>query len=495
MGSRLVSAFLPLLVASVMVAAEPSLSEKINQAAVSFEDKQDKEFKPVEASLERWRKSRLQTAIKDIHELMTSAAPADKPYLAYNLLSVSPRNKDARAVFTGIGLPAPFDEKGQRVPDAKVPTCRNRALVEKVSAMRYPPFSAVAEVISPKSPAVQGYWKRQRAGLDDLRKKMVEYAQQGEAATAFQVLAFYWPNAKEVVSYYAGVNKPVPRQRTWFPSVDRYLLDNGLAGIDCLDVQYNKPTAGSPPSLGDRGAATFAGRTTWDFSENLRNCRVEGMFTTTGDSTFTVLDDKGSGARLVASAKQVELFSVTNSKATSLAKVALEEDLATAPTPVQLEVRGKYVAALVGGILVCSANLPAELAFRHFELTPGGLTAQQLRVRYLGDLNETEDLLAELPAKPPMPTEEPWLAERKKQLEKPVTFKFDDTPVEEVVTLLAQLSGVKITMDEKAETLKNLPVTLNGKDLKFSSALDWLQRVSDLSWKPTADGVQMTWAK
>lgn len=495
MTSRLVSAFLPLLIASVVVAAEPSLSEKINQAAVAFEEKQDKEFKPVEASLERWRKSRLQTAIKDIHELMTSAAPADKPYLAYHLLSVSPRHKDARAVFTGIGLPVPFDEKGQRVADAKVPTCRNRALVEKVSAMRYPPFSAVAEVISPKSPAVQGYWKRQRSGLDDLRKKMVEYAQQGEAATAFQVLAYYWPNAKEVVSYFAGVNKPIPRQRTWFPSVDRYLLDNGLAGLDCLDAQYTRPTIGSPPSLGDRGAATFFGQTAWDFSENLRNCRVEGIFTSTGSSAFTVLDGKDSGARLVASAKQVEVFAVTNGKATSLAKVALEEDLATSPTPVQLEVRGKYVAAMVGGILVCSGNLPAELAFRRFELTPAGLTAQQLRVRYLGDLNETEDLLAELPAKPPMPTEEPWLAERKKQLEKPVSFKFDDTPVEEVLSLLAQLSGVKITMDEKAETLKNLPVTLDGKDLKLSSALDWLQRVSDLSWKATADGVQMTWAK
>jgi hypothetical protein len=298
-----------------------------------------------------------------------------------------------------------------------------------------------------------------------------------------------------VVSYFAGVNKPVPRQRTWFPSVDRYLLDNGLAGLDCLDIQYTKPTAGSPPSLGDRGAATFAGRTAWDFSENLRNCRVEGVFTTTGDSTFTVLDARESGARLVASAKQVELFAVTDGKATSLAKVALEEDLSAGPTPVQLEVRGKYVAALVGGILVCSGDLPAELAFRRFELTPGGLTAQQLRVRYLGDLNDTEDLLAELPAKPPMPTEEPWLAERKKQLDKPISFKFDDTPVEEVITLLAQLSGVKITMDEKAETLKNLPVTLDGKDLKLSSALDWLQRVSDLSWKPTSDGVQMTWAK
>ena len=74
--------FFPLLLASLALnlsAAEPSLSEKINQAAVEFEEKQDKEFKPVEASLERWRKTRLQTAVKDINDLMTKAAPADKP--------------------------------------------------------------------------------------------------------------------------------------------------------------------------------------------------------------------------------------------------------------------------------------------------------------------------------------------------------------------------------------------------------------------------------
>jgi hypothetical protein len=158
-----------------------------------------------------------------------------------------------------------------------------------------------------------------------------------------------------------------------------------------------------------------------------------------------------------------------------------------------LEVRGAFVAALVGGIQVASADLPSDHAYIRFIVDPKGLTAHQLRVRFLGDLPETDDLLAELPAKPP--AEEPWMADRKKQLDKPVTFKFEDTSVEEVVTLLAQLSGVKIDLDAKAETLKNLPVTLDGKDLKLSSALDWLQRVTDLSWKSTAEGVQLTWSK
>jgi hypothetical protein len=57
------------------------------------------------------------------------------------------------------------------------------------------------------------------------------------------------------------------------------------------------------------------------------------------------------------------------------------------------------------------------------------------------------------------------------------------------------LASVKITLDSKAETLKSIPVTLQGKELKLTSALDWLHRVSDLSWQSTVDGIQLTWKK
>ena len=76
-----------------------------------------------------------------------------------------------------------------------------------------------------------------------------------------------------------------------------------------------------------------------------------------------------------------------------------------------------------------------------------------------------------------------------------MSFKFDDTTLDEAVAFLAQVSGVKITMDAKAETLKTLPVTLAGNDMKLQSALEWIQRVSDLSWQPTADGIAITWNK
>ena len=481
----------------VLLAAEISVSERINQAAVSFEGKQDRDFMPVAESLERWRISKIKTAIKDLGILLDKASPADKPYLAYHLLSVSPRHKPARDFFTSLGIPAPFDEKGQRISGAIIPVCQNRALVDQVANLRYPPFSAVAEVVSPKSPAVQSYWKRQKIALDQLRDQLVGFAQQGEASNSFQVLAYYWPGAKESVAYYSSQRKEIPRQRTWFTSVDRYLLDHGLAGIDCLDTRMFKPSSGSEPSVGEKGQGSrFTGTASWDFMENVRNCRIEGVFSSTGDSSFSVQDGEGAGARLMVHGKTIELQALGKGRPTTLIKVDVEQDISSLPFPVQLEVRGRFVAALVGGIQVCQAELPADYAFKRVTINPVGLVAQQMRVRYLGELEDTEKLLAAAPLKPvEPPPADPWLAERKQQLDRPVSFRFEETSVEEVVTLLSQLSGMKIELDAKAETLKNLPVTLDGKDLKLSSALDWLQRVSDLSWKPTATGVALTWSK
>ena len=474
--------------------AEKSLSERVNQAAMAFEERQDREFKPVAASLETWRKNRLTAAGNTINDLLSVATPADKPFLAYHLLSINPRHKNARAVFTGLEIPTPFDEVGKPTPEAKIPTSNNRIAIEKVSSFRYPPFSAVAEAGSPKAPAVASYWRQQNGALKDLRKKLLDYAEKGEAANAYQVLAFYWPNAKEVVSYYASINRPIPRQRTWFSGVDRYLLDNGLAGLDCLDTKYTKPSSGALPTIGVGGVATLSGPCEWTFSENLRNCRVEGLLKAKEKISFTVLDNAGSGACMAISGKQIELFAVTNSAPRSLVKTMIEDDFASASVPIQFEVRGTLLFGLIGGVQVCSAELPSDHAYSRFQITPGSdLIVQHLRVRYLNDL--AKDLLGNPQVKQLIETAEPWLAERKKQLDKSVTFTFEDTSIEEAVTMLSQLTGVKITLDSRAETLKNIPVTLNGKELKLASALDWLHRVSDLSWKSTADGIRLTWDK
>ena len=77
----------------------------------------------------------------------------------------------------------------------------------------------------------------------------------------------------------------------------------------------------------------------------------------------------------------------------------------------------------------------------------------------------------------------------------PVTFRFEDTSVEEVAALLAKLGGAPITFDDKADPLKSLPVTFSGTDMKLRAALDWLGRVSDITYVPTAEGITLTWKK
>ncbi len=478
-------------------AGEASLSEQINQAAIDFDEQQAQAFKNVADSLDRWRKVKYRKAANELADLFTKAVAGDKAFIAYHLLGVDPKHKAARQHFVAAGEPAPIDEQGKPVPGVKPPTTTNRTLAEKVATLRYPPFSEVAEVISPKAPTVQGYWKRQRAGLEKLREQLLSFANKGERAAAFQVFAYYWPDHKDVVGYYSSTGKPVPRQRTWFPNVDRYLLDNGLAGIDCLDTRV-RPSSGAGAQGGDKGkGATLDGASTWDFTEFIRNCRVEGLFTAKTSTSFTITDASGKGAVLVLGGGKALLQSIEGGKATTLAEADLGADLATAPVPVQFEVHGRSLAALVGGVEVCAAELTGDIAYKRVTLRAGGVTAQLLRVRYLGEKPDSaEDLLGDV-AKAPIakPAEESWLAERKKQLDKAISFKFDDTSVEEVVALLAQLGGVKIGFDSKAETLKNLPVTLAGKDMKLTSALDWLQRVTDISWQPTADGVQLTWNK
>jgi hypothetical protein len=479
--------------------AEASVAEQISQAASRFEEQQTRDFKPVGESLDRWRRSKYRAAAKELAELFDKAAPADKSFIAYHVLSVDPKNKPARALFVAAGIPAPFDEKGVRLPEFKSPACRNRQLVDKVANLKYPPFGDVAEVVSPKSPTVQSYWKRQRSGLEDLRKQMIGYAEKGQAPTAYQMLAFYWPGAKEVVTYFSTTGKPVPRQRTWFPDVDRYLLDHELAGIDCLDAR-TKPNAGPEPIVAADKSAAFNGRSSWDFMEFLRNCRIEGNFTAREDSTFAIVDAAGKGASLtVKGGKQIIVNHLDGGKATMLAEAALEQDLSSSPYPLQFEVRGRKLSAQVAGVPVLTAELPADYAYKRVTVDGHGLTAQQLRVRFLADkIESADDLLAsaDLPKTPVAKApEEAWRAERQKQLDRPVTFKFDDTTLDDAVAFLAQVSGVKITMDAKAETLKTLPVTLVGNDMKLQSALEWLQRVSDLAWQPTADGITLTWNK
>lgn len=474
-------------------APAPGLSEQINQAAQQFEQEQERAFKPAGSSIESWRRLKRHNALKELVDLFDKADASDKPFAAYQVLSLDPQNKPARSLLTSDGQSAPFSEQGVRQNEVKAPSCANRALIEKVAGLLYPPFSEVAEVVGRKSPSVQSYWKSQASGLADLRKRLLALAAKGEPGNAYQVLAYYWPTCKEVVTYYSSTGKPVPRQRTWFPCVDRYLLDHELAGVDCLDTRIFKPSSGPEPSGGDKGSgSTLSGTSSWDFMEKLRNCRVETAITVHGQNDFAVVDGNGRGACLSIRGKQLVLDQVEGDRHTKLKEATLDLDPESVPLAVQLEVHGKEVTAMIGGAMVASGELSSEYAYARFTIHANGLVAQQLRVRFLADLKDDGLLATKVE---PKPADEPWRAERLKQLDRPVSFKFDDTPVEEAISALSQLTGVKFTFDSKADTLKNLPVTLSGKDMKLQSALEWLTRVTDIGYAPTADGVALTWNK
>ncbi len=469
--------------------AAESVSERIDQAAKAFEDGQDREFKSISESLDRWRAAKRVTAQRELLDLFDKASAADKPFVAYHLLSLAPRHKAARELFAKANQPAPFTESGAPVAGAVVPLCQDAATIAKVDALENPPFSEVAKAVSPKGGVIGGvkiYWDNQFKALGTLRTTLGAYAAKGQETLVYPMLAYYWPDAKEVVAFYRGQNKAVPRQREWLPPLDRYLLEHELAGIDCLDKRF-KPEAGGTPQV-NGGVANFSGTTAWRFPQNLRNCRIEGVFTiAAAEQRFTIADAGGRGVTLAVAGRHLHLSEGGGLDATT----DLDRDIAN--LPMQLEVRGKLAVARVAGVAVLSGELGSEHAWRTATVTASDLTATVLRVRYLGEVPEgRDDLVA---AKPVKPATDPWVAERDKQLDKPVTFRFEDTSVEEVAALLAKLGGAPITFDDKADPLKSLPVTFSGTDMKLRAALDWLGRVSDLSYVPTAEGITLTWKK
>lgn len=484
----LLSAFLGLAM------AEEGLNARIETAVKAFEDQVGQDFAPVERWLDQWRQRRRSLALQELTTLLAKAADEDKPYVAYHLLAGNPRHKQARAVFAELGTAAPFDEKGVPAAGWTIPACRNPDLVERISASAYPPFGVVSEAVY--APNVKAYYKRTAEQLGRLKATLIDLAKAGtaeaSAAAVFPILSYYHPEAIEVRMHFGSKGRPVPRQRVWFNPVDRWLLDRELAGIDCLDARI-KPLSGSVRIPGKGQPAQLQGTTTWGFPEYLRSCRIEGVLSSPGGASLTLADDHGRGATLAIAPKRLVL-TATGAKA-PLGEFPLDIDLAAAAAPVQLEARGSAITVRVGGLVVGGGTLPAPVAF-HRATVVGPLTAPQLRVRYLAEVQEAPgDAIAKPVAKPETPAEPAWMADRRKDLDKPLTFDFSDTPIEEVVGMLGRLTGTSFTLDESAATLKSLPISLTGSDMPLRTAIDWVTRFSGLEAVPQADGFRFTWKK
>jgi hypothetical protein len=475
--------------------APASGTDRANTAVYKFETSMERDFSPIARSLDRWRSNRQRIAIKDMFEQMQKASPEDALYIAYQILALSPTHKAARKVFTTNKLPFPFDDRGKRAPDATVPACDNREVISKCASLSYPPFEVVREAIDMKSSTVSSYWKQQRTAMNELKATLLDILKQdgSQAPIVYPMLAYYHPEAKEVQSYYSAQGKSVPRQRIWFNPVDRYLLDHELAGIDCLSTP---PVAGGVPPKSGNGSAITRDYS-WTFPEYLRNCRIEAAVSAANNCSFSIADDHNRGVAIsLLNGHDVRIDHVSGGAPQAITQKHIDRDLGNAPSIMKIEIRGRQITMAVDGVPVATAELPADYAYKKFTVVASNLVAQHLRVRYLSDnpmiIEEGEPVEPKKPVEPPA---EPWLVERKTQLGKTLTFAFEDTSMDEVAAVLSRLTGAAFTIDASAEALKNVPITLAGTDMPLKAALEWVERMTDLTCEPTKNGFMLVWKK
>lgn len=480
------------------IAAE-SAAQTINTRIAQFEQGLERAFGPVQRNLENWRDRQGRDARRTLQDLLKKAAPDDQVFLAYHLLAAEPNYRPARDVFTKVGITPPFTETGIPTEGWSTPTCTNQALVVQVAEMTYPAFGAVAEAIGLRNSAAASYWKKLGKDLAELKSDLIEVAVKNQAEkaadTVYPLLAYYHPEAKEVALYYKATNQAIPRQRVWFNPVDRWLLDNELAGIDVLVGADGKPLSGGPSGVGVPGAPVI-------FPEFLRGARIEMVGTFGGSQVVLSLNNgPGKGASVTIDHKKAVLRDL--GVRDGAVEIPLDVDLSQVALPLQFEVRGRTALLRLGGITVGTLLLTKPVALRQSECS-GSVTAHVYRVRYLADLPEiallggdpaskpTAPATPATPAKPEIPA---WQAERTALLAKPVTVAFSDISVDEVAAMLGLITGATFTLDPSAEPLKDLPVTMTAQDLALGNVLEWLQRLTDVTATPTAEGFSLEWKR
>ncbi len=483
---------------SFAIAAE-STAQTINTRIAQFEQGLERAFTPVQRNLENWRDRQGRDARRTLQDLLKKAAPDDQVFLAYHLLADDPTYRPARDIFSKIGITPPFSESGIPTEGWTTPTCTNQALVVQVAEMTYPAFSAVAEAIGLRNSAAASYWKKLGKDLADLKSDLIEVAVKNQAEkaadTVYPLLAYYHPEAKEVAVYYKATNQPIPRQRVWFNPVDRWLLDNELAGIDVLVGPDGKMLRGGTSGVSVPSTPVV-------FPELLRGARIEMVGTFRGSQVVLSLNNgPNKGTSLTIDPKKAVLRDL--SVRDSAVEIPLDVDLSQVALPLQFEVRGRTALLRLGGITVGTLLLAKPVALRQSEYS-GSITAHVYRVRYLADLPEiallggdpagdpTKPTAPATPMKPEVPA---WQAERTALLAKPVTVAFNDISVDEVAAMLGVLTGATFTLDPSAEPLKDLPVTMTAKDLALGNVLEWLQRLTDVTATPTAEGFRLEWKR
>jgi hypothetical protein len=462
--------------------AEDSLAEHINGRASGYEHGLDGPFHQVEPRLDDWLKQQRSAAVEGMRSVMGSAQGDDKLFVAYHILRLDPVDAGARSTFAEAKATPPYDEQGKTVGTFALAKPVDGALAEKVLELEHPSFDIVAHVIDLKSPTVSSYWDAQGSALKSLKADLLGFSGKGQDDLVYQLLAYYYPASKDVVKWYGKRGKPVPKSRWWIDHVDQYLLDHELAGVDCL---LTKPSEGGSPSKSADGTYV-AMAATWRFP-TVRSARVEAVVGSKLPPlpAFVLGDETGGGVIVSVAGKELTALSLPSRKI--LGKATLAVDFTT-PTPLEIELRDKRLLVSVGGLPAVQAEVPRICALRKFSIEGRPLSARSLRVRFIGSAGPDASVVTVAKAPEPPP-------ERRQDLDKLVTLTFNDTPVDEVVAFLGRVTGLKITLDESGQTLKDLPVTLEAKDMKLSSALECLERLTDLHANSTADGIVLSWKK
>jgi len=79
--------------------------------------------------------------------------------------------------------------------------------------------------------------------------------------------------------------------------------------------------------------------------------------------------------------------------------------------------------------------------------------------------------------------DEAWKQSIRARLQEPVSFDFVETPLEDVVTFLRQITEINFVLDNRAlQGLNNNLVTLKVTDMKTDAALDWILRMVGLKY-------------
>lgn len=478
---------LVVLLLPAMSSAEP-VAAVVDIRIREFERSVDAAFVPVRQQLDAWRERRARTAQAEVSAMLAKAGPRDRIYLAYALLASDPRHRQARKVYADLGLPPPFDDQGVRVPGAKAPGCDTAEAVAKAVELSCPSFDAVAKAVDLRGSAAAPFWRRLAAEQESLRKDLVriaaDRAAEQAAATVYPLLAYYQPDARDVKAYYAAVAKPVPRQRSWFNPVDRWLLDHELAGIDALRQ--------APARAGKPAEAPWPGSGSGTMPAVVPGAAVEVVGLWQDGARIVLSSLRGSGVAWTLGKGRITIAATGAASAKPPVQAELDVDLGAVALPVRCSVRGTHAAFAVGDIEVAALELPVAVALQAWSVQ-GVAAPHQLRIRFLGESPELLD--AGQPAAPATPAAPAWMAERQKQLAAVITCELSDQPLSEAVALLSQVGGATFRLAPSAESLADLPVTLSARGVPLRTALEWLQRLAEIEAVPEEAGFRLEWRR